>query len=89
MTIDTAAAGSDLLRMINRSVSLDPSIQVDMDTDLLLTGLVDSLGVIEIVTFLEKKHDVEIDVLDVVIENFQTPSRMLALVDRLRAAGDE
>ena len=78
------SAVDDLLRMINADVSLDPSVPVEIDTDLLLTGLVDSMGIVEIVAFLEDAHEVEIDVLDVVIENFQTPEKMLALVDRLR-----
>lgn len=77
-------AADDLLRMINAEVSLDPTTSVELDTDLLLTGLVDSLGVVEIVAYLEDSHDIAIDVLDVVIENFQTPAKMLALVGRLR-----
>ena len=74
---------TSLLRMINGEVSLDPSVDVGLDTDLLLTGLVDSLGVVEIVSYLEQANGIEIDVTDVVIENFQTPAKMLALVDRL------
>ena len=77
---------ADLLHMINTEVSRDPATPVEIDTDLLLTGLVDSLGIVEIVAYLEETNDIVIDVLDVVIENFQTPARMLALVDRLRAA---
>lgn len=76
----------DLLTMIRTEVSLDPAAAIEVDTDLLLTGLVDSLGVVEIVAYLEESNDIVIDVLDVVIENFQTPAKMLALVDRLRGA---
>lgn len=78
------SAAADLLRMINAEVSLDPTTEVGLDTDLLLTGLVDSLGVVEIVAYLEDANGIEIDVTDVVIENFQTAAKMLALVDRLR-----
>lgn len=80
------SAADDLLRMINAEVTLDPSVPVELDTDLLLTGLVDSMGIVEIVAFLEDAHDIEIDVLDVVIANFQTAAKMLALVDRLRGS---
>ena len=74
-----------LLEFVNDQVRLDRSVAVTVDTDLLLTGLVDSVGVIEIVSWLEDEYDVEIDPLDVVLGNFQTVERMLALVARLRA----
>lgn len=73
----------ELLRMINREVSLDPTVEVVADTDLLLTNLVDSLGVVEIVAWLEDRLDVRIEPVDVVLENFQTVDQMMAFVDRL------
>ena len=76
--------GDDLLEFINAEVTLDASTQIAGETDLLLTGLVDSVGVIEIVGWLEDVAGVEIDPIDVVIDNFQTVDRMLALVDRLQ-----
>lgn len=75
----------DLLAFINADVSLDPTTEVRGDTDLLLTGLVDSVGVIEIVTWLEDVGGVEIDPMDVVLENFQTVDAMLGLVARLQS----
>ena len=73
----------ELLEYINGEVSLDPTIRIEAETDLLLTGLVDSVGVIEIVGWLEDTTDVEIDPTHVVLYNFQTVDRMLALVERL------
>ena len=73
----------DLLDFINADVSLDPSVPVVADTDLLLTALVDSLGVVEIVGWLQDRTGVTIDPLDVVLENFQTVDRMVSLVERL------
>ncbi len=73
----------ELLEYINGEVSLDPTKAINSETDLLLTGLVDSVGVIEIVGWLEETADVEIDPTDVVLANFQTVDGMLALVGRL------
>lgn len=73
----------ELLEYINNEVSLDPTILIGAETDLLLTGLVDSVGVIEIVGWLEDTTEVEIDPTHVVLDNFQTVDRMLALVERL------
>ena len=75
----------DLLDFINDDVSLDPSVTIVADTDLLLTGLVDSLGVVEVVGWLQDRTGVTIDPMDVVLENFQTVDRMVALVERLLA----
>lgn len=77
---------SDLLEFINAEVRLDQSVAVVGDTDLLLTGLVDSVGVIEIVGWLEDEAGIEVDPLDVVLANFQTVDRMMALVNRVRTS---
>lgn len=50
------------------------------DTDLLLTGLVDSLGVVRIVNWMEDELAVEVDPVDVTLENFQTVAAMAAYV---------
>ncbi len=73
-----------LLDFINTEVSLDSSSPVVGDTDLLLTGRVDSLGIIEVVGWIEETVGLEIDPIEVVLANFQTADRMVALVDRLR-----
>lgn len=51
---------------------------VEPATDLLLTGLVDSLGVVVIVDWIEQELGIEIDPGDVVLEHFQTVDLMLA-----------
>ena len=73
----------ELLELINGEITLDPSTPVEGATDLLLTGLVDSMGVVEIVGWMEERLGVEIDPVDVVLENFQTVDRMAAFAERL------
>ena len=73
---------SDLLKMISTEVSLDPSQTIDADTDLLLTGLVDSRGVVMIVSWLEDRSGTEIDPADVVLDNFQTVGQMIDYMER-------
>jgi len=75
---------AELLAFVNDDVKLDPSVEIFGDTDLLVTGLVDSVGVIEIVGWLEDEMDVDIDPTDVVLANFKTVDAMVALVARLR-----
>jgi acyl carrier protein len=58
---------------------------IDADTDLLLTGLVDSLGVILIVNWMEDELSISIDPADVVLENFQFVHQMVAYGQRREA----
>lgn len=69
-----------LCSLIDAEISLDPSRPVEGDTDLLLTGLVDSLGVVQIVQWLEDTQSIDVEPTDVVLENFQTVDAMVAYV---------
>jgi len=66
---------TELTEMIQTEITFGQP--VEPDTDLLLTGLVDSLGVIRIVTWMEDHLEIEIDPVDVVLENFQTVALMV------------
>jgi len=56
----------------------DADESIEPDTDLLVTGLVDSLGVVMIVDWLERELAIAIDPGDVVLEHFQSVEAMLA-----------
>jgi len=58
---------------------------LEAETDLVVTGLVDSLGVVLIVEWIETELEIEIDPGDVVIEHFESVAAMVAY---LRARGD-
>lgn len=66
-----------LVSLINDEVSLaaDP---VGVETDLLLSGAVDSLGVIRITQWMEDEYAIEVDPTDVTLENFQSVAKMAA-----------
>lgn len=51
----------------------DPDLRLDAETDLLGSGLVDSLGVMSLVFFLEQEFGIEIPAEDVIIDHFGTP----------------
>lgn len=84
----TADLDERLVAFINDEVSTaaDP---VAADTDLLLTGAVDSLGVVRITQWLEDNYGTDVDPLEVTLENFQTVERMVAYVESKRVGGHE
>lgn len=69
-----------LVKFINDEIVMDGVI--GNDTDLLLTGAVDSLGVIRITHWMEEEAGVSVDPGDVTLENFQTVDRMVAYLER-------
>lgn len=71
---------AELIEMIQTEITYGEP--VGPDADLLLTGLVDSIGVVRIVTWMEDHLDIEIDPVDVVLENFQTVALMVAFAQR-------
>ena len=76
----TNALSEALTRFIQEEIVFD-DVVVDGDIDLLLTGLVDSLGVIRITHWMEETTGVLVDPGDVTLENFQTVDKMAAYLD--------
>jgi acyl carrier protein len=63
----------------------DPS-EIGDDTSLIATGLVDSTGMLEVITFLESEFGVRVRDQEMVPNNLETISRIAAFVERKRAA---
>lgn len=84
---DPRALRRALCEYIDGNVSLDPGVAVAPDTDLLLTGLVDSLGVVQLVAWMEDEFGFTIEPTEVVLENFQTVEAMASFVERRRPDG--
>ncbi len=70
-----------LVKFINDDIVVGQ--RIDVDTDLLLSGAVDSLGVIRITHWMEEEAGVVVDPGDVTLENFQSVGRMVAYLERV------
>jgi acyl carrier protein len=57
---------------------------VDEDYPLLAKGVIDSLGMLKLVSLLEEEYDVEIDDDEIVPDNWRTIRDIAALVDSKR-----
>lgn len=77
---------TDLLGKISDDLAVDMSVELSESSELLMSGIVDSLGVMNLVTWIEDHLQVEIDPGDVVIENFETPAAIMAFVSTLTSA---
>jgi acyl carrier protein len=71
---------------IRKQFLFDESAKLD-DGDPLFPDVIDSLGVMEVVDFVETTYEVSIDEDDLLADNFKSLEAMSALVDRKRDAG--
>jgi acyl carrier protein len=85
MTATAEETAAKLLGFINTDVSVSPE-PIEAETDLLLTGAVDSLGVIRITQWMEDELGIEVDPSDVTLDNFQTVSRMMRFLGGLTSS---
>lgn len=57
------------------------------EDDLLGSGLVDSLGVMQLIRFIEEKYGVTVPPADVTIEHFMTVDTLVVYLESLADAG--
>lgn len=63
----------------------DPEVELGPDVELLLEGIVDSVGAVRLVTFIEQQWGVAVPAQDVTIENFGTIADITRYVTATRA----
>ncbi|WP_435242568.1 acyl carrier protein [Streptomyces cucumeris] len=68
------------------SLEIQPEELAD-DYDLLAGGVIDSLGLLTLVSWLEDTYGLDVDVLDVAPDNFRSVAAIDAFCDAATAAG--
>lgn len=79
--------GQSLVDFINHDLLLNRLIEnpVTLETNLITSGIIDSLSLIQLVTHLEKQFGIEIDDRDVNPDNFQS---ILTIINYLNSRLD-
>ncbi|MGQ0715419.1 MAG: acyl carrier protein [Gemmatimonadaceae bacterium] len=78
--------GPSLVRFISDNLIGDRApASIDETTPLIDSGIIDSMGLLQIVTFIEERTGVRIPDDAVVPDNFQTVDSMERMVDALRS----
>lgn len=78
--------GNDLIAFIQTEVvGEERGIKVDAETRLIDSGLIDSMGLMQIIAFIEEHTAIRISDDEVMPENFETVGSMERLITRLRA----
>ena len=86
--MDTATADEIRLTITRFMAGRLPSAQAKAMTDEtpLLTGALDSLGVLELMMFLDQTYGIALEDVDFDAENLETVGRLVRFVERKRAA---
>ena len=70
-----------LLKLISNS----QEAEVDFDTNLLRSGLIDSMALMTLVNFIESEFDVKIPFTDFTVANFQSINAMTNYIENKKA----
>jgi acyl carrier protein len=62
-----------------------PEARLDRDADLLAGGVIDSMGVLRLATFVSEEFGIEVAPSDFVIENFSSVTAVASYVGRARS----
>jgi acyl carrier protein len=77
----------DVVRQfISENFFVGPQSALTDDGSLMLLGIVDSTGMLELTAFLEKTFDLDIGDLDITPENLDTIERIVVFVERKTSA---
>lgn len=72
----------DLETFLLRDLAVGRGIDsIGRDDDILALGIVDSLGLLQLVSFLEEKFGIKVEDEDLVIDNFRSISRIEQFVE--------
>jgi acyl carrier protein len=73
---------SRVRKFINEELLRGEDIMVQRDNEPLLEGVLDSVGLLQLVAFVEEEFDIEIDDAEIVAENFSSAESIEELVRR-------
>jgi acyl carrier protein len=75
-----------LLEYIKKELAVGSKRNIQMDDDLLSAGIIDSLGVLQLVSFIEDQFNIQMPDEDVVLENFQSVNSLANYLDNFQKA---
>jgi acyl carrier protein len=64
---------------------VDEDFKYDNDTSFINEGLIDSMGVMELVTFVQSEFDITVEQQEVTPDNFDSVNKLVAFIRRKQA----
>jgi acyl carrier protein len=73
----------NLLNYIKNDILRNSKANISDDTDLLATGILDSLGILQLVAYIDETFNIEVPDEDVVYENFYSINALTTFLKKL------
>ncbi|WP_400073579.1 acyl carrier protein [Zobellia russellii] len=70
-----------IVSYIKNKLASEPIEEIEVDEDLLGSGLVDSIGMVQLILFIETEAAIKVLPEEMTIENFMTINHMLRFID--------
>jgi 2-hydroxymuconate-semialdehyde hydrolase len=74
----------ELIEYIKKEFVEDPDEEIDENTPLMSSGLIDSLSIVSLVAFIDKKYGVKIPDEKGTVENFETVTKIIDVVNQFQ-----
>ncbi len=71
-----------IIQYIKHEICNEPLEGIDVQDDLLGSGIVDSMGMMKLVLFLENEFKVQISTEDMTVENFMTVKNIMEYLSK-------
>lgn len=73
-----------LIKYILEEIIGDPEEELLADDDLLNSGLIDSLGIMRLISFIESEFSMKVPPQDMVIENFMSVEAIATYIQKVK-----
>jgi 2-hydroxymuconate-semialdehyde hydrolase len=74
----------ELIEYIKKEFVDDPDAEIDENTPLISSGLIDSLSIVSLVAFIDKKYGVKIPDEKGTVENFETVTKIIDIINEFK-----
>ena len=71
-----------IITYIKNEIAIEPLEEIEMDEDLLGNGILDSMGMMNLIDFIENESNISIPQEDMTVENFMTIERIMAYLSK-------
>lgn len=72
----------EIINYIVSEISDEFTEDIDLDEDLLGNGIIDSIGMIKLISFLQETYKIEISSEDMTVENFMTVGHIMEYISK-------
>jgi 2-hydroxymuconate-semialdehyde hydrolase len=74
----------ELIEYIKKEFVEDPDEEIDENTPLMSSGLIDSLSIVSLVAFIDKKYGVKIPDEKGTVDNFETVTKIIDIINQFK-----